>query len=62
MDAKFIADLPPGYDEDTQLVLMLDNEVLALHPMQPPLRLLKDGTWLDLSKAPVHPAHSSSNC
>lgn len=62
MAAKFIAELPAGYDQDTELVLMPDNEVLVLHPMQPPLKLLKDGTWLDLNKTLVHPAHSSSNC
>lgn len=62
MAAEFIAELPAGYDQDTALVLMPDNEVLALHPMQPPLRLLKDGTWLELPPKIVHPAHCSSTC
>lgn len=61
MAAEYIAALPDGYDQDTELVLMPDNEVLALHPAQPPLKLLKNGTWLDLHEGLVHPATRSSN-
>lgn len=60
MAAEYIAPIPPGY-EDSELVLMPDNRVLMLHPMQPPLVLLGDGTWLDLNLAPVHPAQTHSS-
>jgi len=36
---KFVAELPPGYDERTRLYLTEDNEIVASHPEHPTLIL-----------------------
>ena len=59
---KYIAELPAGYDERTRMALTGNNQVVVTHPEHPPLALSADGQWLDLNKALVHPAHSSSTC
>jgi hypothetical protein len=61
-EMKFIAELPPGYDERVRMVLTEDNRVVVTHPEHPPLVLGPGGQWLDLNEALVHPAHSSSTC
>jgi hypothetical protein len=62
VDAKFIAELPPGYDERTRMALTEDNQVIVTHPEHPPLVLSADGQWLDLATRRVHSAPRSSNC
>lgn len=61
-EMKFIAELPPGYDERTRMALTENNQVVVTHPEQPPLLLDANGQWLDLNKALVHSAPSSSTC
>ena len=62
VDAKFIAELPAGYDERTRMALTDDNRVIITHPEHPPLALSADGQWLEILDGVVHPAHSSSTC
>jgi hypothetical protein len=62
VDAKFIAELPAGYDDRTRMALTDDNRVIVTHPEHPPLVLSAHGQWLDLNKALVHPALRSSTC
>lgn len=61
-EMTFLAELPAGYDSRTRLALRDDNQVIATHPEHPPLLLDANGRWLDLNKALVHPAQSSSTC
>jgi hypothetical protein len=48
---KFLAELPPGWDERTRLALTDGNRVVATHPEHPPMVLQPDGQWLELSPA-----------
>jgi hypothetical protein len=48
---KFLAELPPGWDERTRLALTDGNRVVATHPEHPPMVLQPDGQWLVLSPA-----------
>lgn len=61
-EMRFIAELPPGYDERTRMTLTDDNRVIVTHPEHPPLVLSAHGQWLDLNEALVHPALGSSTC
>lgn len=61
-EMKFIAELPPGYDDRTRMALTEGNQVVVTHPEHPPLVLSANGQWLDLATQQVHPAHSSSTC
>lgn len=62
MQGEFVAKLPPGYDERTQMTLARGNKVIVTHPEHPPLVLAANGQWVDLNTDPVHPALGSSNC
>lgn len=47
---KYIADLPAGYDERTQMALTQDNQVIVTHPEHPALLLGAGGQWCKPSK------------
>jgi hypothetical protein len=47
--AEFIAELPAGYDERTQMTLTEDNRVVLAHPEHPPLMLSATGQWVALT-------------
>lgn len=47
-EMKYLADLPPGYDDRTRIALRDDNQVIATHPEHPALVLLSSGEWHDL--------------
>jgi hypothetical protein len=36
---KFVAELPPGYDERTTMALTGDNRIVIAHPEHPPMIL-----------------------
>lgn len=47
-EATFLAELPAGYDNRTQLTLRDDNQVIVTHPEHPPLVLSANGLWCPL--------------
>ena len=36
---KYMADMPPGYDERTAMALTPDNRIVIVHPDHPPMVL-----------------------
>jgi len=37
MKAQYVTTMPLGYDEQTQITLTPRNEIVAVHPLMPPI-------------------------
>lgn len=54
MKPQFVTDLPLGYDDQTEITLTPDNQIVAGHPVMPPL--IYDETvmrWVELKIEPL---------
>lgn len=37
MKPQYVTDLPLGYDEQTEMTLMPNNDIVIMHPLMPPM-------------------------